>query len=593
MTSIEKLSLDLTLIRSIYRTGDFTPEEVIREIYRRIRANGEEEIWLWLRPEEESAALARERGDRLDLPMAAIPFAVSDNIHAAGIPTTAGCAEYRHVPTESAKVVTLIEAAGGILIGKTVMEPFGVGLCGANAPGGPRRSVFHKPCVSGGPSSGAALAVAKSLVSFALGTDTTGAGQIVAAFNHLVAVKPTQGIVSLQGVIPGCQSLDAATIFTNCVSDAAAILDTIVAEDPGYAWSRPSQTPMRFARPIRYGVPRNGQLDFHGDRDSEIVYLRALERLEGLGCQRVEVDLTPFLEAAELADSDVWAAERFAAIGKFIESAPDAVAPAVSDKILKGRSISGVDVFEVNHRLEALRKASAESWTQMDLLVLPTAPTIATPKEALENPGQTQAKLGACTAFINVFDLAAVSIPVGYREDGISFGLSLIVPAFCDWELCRLAKLVSGEALSIKTQTPPQHAVQSDILFAVTGTHMSGGTMNQALTSRRATFREAVETAPDYALYVLDTTPPKPGLINVGPMMGVAIEAELWSLSPEAFASLVSETPPPICVGNVRLKDGRVVKGFLCEEHATRKAAPISAFGGWRGYLESVELIGT
>lgn len=585
MTSIEKLSLDLALIRSVYRTGDFTPAEVIREIYRRIHAHTGPSVWMWLRDEDSAIAEAEKFAERLDLPLAGVPFAVSDNIDAAGIPTTAGCPAYAYIPEASATVMRLIEAAGGILIGKTVMDQLGVGISGVDTTHGPLRSMYHQDCIAGGPSAGAALAVASGWVSFAIGTDSSGAGQAPAAYNHLVSINPTHGIVSTRGFVPGCRSLDCANIFANCVSDAAGVLDILVSEDPGDPWSRTSRCPARFARPFRFGIPRVDQRKFNADLETEVCYLRAIERLEGLGGIAVEIDFEPFSETCGLARCNAWAAERFGAVGEFVEANPDQVLPSVAKFILSGKSVNAVEVFRATYKQELLRKRTFDVWEKIDVLVVPTVPTIVSPSNAMTQPDVVREMLGSTSGFVNLLDLTSVAVPVGFRTDGIPFGLSLIAPAFCDWELCRLAKLVAGETLSIKSYKPSAHADQSDILLVVTGTHMAGGRLNHELISRRATFRESVETAPDYALYALDEEPPRPGLINVGSMMGVSIEAEIWALSPEAFASLVANISPPMCVGNVRIKDGRLIKGFLCEEYATRKASPISAFGGWRGFL--------
>lgn len=587
MTSIEKLSLDLALIRSVYRTGDFTPAEVIREVYRRIRTHDKDSdsIWVWLRDEEDSINRAREIAERLDLPLAGVPFALSDNIDAAGIPTTAGCPQFAYVPEESATVVRLLEAAGAILIGKTCLDQFGVGLSGLHGGIDTRHSAYSKDCIPGGPASGAALAVADGMVSFALGTDMSGAGQVSAAYNHLVAIKPTHGIVSTKGFVPGCRSLDCASVFASCVSDAASVLDVLVVEDPGDPWSRVARSPVRFARPFRFGVPSAEYLDFNSDLDSEICFLRAIERLEGLGGVRIEIDFSPFQEASELADCGAWAAERFGEVGEFVETHRASIDPAVAQVILNGKSVNAVEVFRATYQQEALRKRTTEIWNGIDALVVPTTPTTFQPDYASQNSKEVHSILRKYTGFINLFDLASVTVPTGFRTDNIPFSISLIAPAFYDWELCRLAKMIAGETLSVRNQKNILHDEQSDILLVVTGTHMTGGTMNHELISRRATFHETVETAPDYALYALDTEPRKPGLISMGPMMGVSIEAEIWALAPEAFGNLVANIVPPMCVGNVRLKDGRHVKGFLCEEYATRKATPISAFGGWRGFL--------
>ncbi|MFY8215104.1 MAG: allophanate hydrolase [Chthoniobacterales bacterium] len=519
MTSIEKLSLDLLLIRSVYRTGDFTPTEVIQEVYRRIRASSGSSVWLWLREEADCLAYAEKVAERLDLPLAGVPFAVTDNIDAMGIPTTAGCQAFAYIPKESATVVRLIEAAGGILIGKTVVDQFAVGLAGVDTAGGHYHSVYGNNCIAGGPGTGAALAVASGFASFAIGTDTTGAGQSPAAYNHLVSIKPTQGIVSTKGFVPGCRSLDCASIFASCVSDAASVLDVIVAEDPEDPWSRAARAHTRFACPFVFGVPKVEQREFNADLESEICYLRAIEHLEALGGRAVEIDFAPFRESSVLAESGAWAAERFHAVGGFVEAHTDAVEPAVARSILSGKLINAADVFQATYQREILKKMTTGVWEKIDLLVMPTAPTKLSPADARQRPDAVRASLSSCSGFVNLLDLASISVPMGFRTDGIPFGLSLIAPAFSDWELCRIAKTVTGETLSIKTPKKPSHADASDILLVVTGTHMMGGSMNHELLSRRATFRESVETAPDYALYALEGEPPRPGLINVGSMI--------------------------------------------------------------------------
>jgi len=589
MTSIEKLSLDLSLIRSVYRTGDFTPKEVIQEIYRRIQAASEPSVWQWLREESASIARAEEVAEHLDLPLAGVPFAVTDMIDAADIPTTAGCPAFARVPSESARVVKLLEAAGGILIGKTIVEQFGDGLSGTETSGGQHHSAYSDSCIAGGPSTGAALAVASGFVSFAIGTDPTGAGQSAAAYNHLVSINPTRGLISTRGFVPGRRSLDCASIFSTSVTDVVSVLDVLAGEDPDDPWSRASRPVKRFARSFRFGVPKPDQREFNADLESDVCYLRAIERLEALGGIAVEIDLEPFRAASLLALSDSWAAEQFEAVGDFIEAHLDAVDPTVAARILKGKSLNAIEVFRTRHQQEILRKMTADVWNRIDALVVPTVPTIFSPEEARANPDALRASLAAYTGCAGLLDLVSISVPVGYRTDGIPFGLSLMAPAFNDCEVCRLGKMVAGETLSAKIQKLSHSGDMSDIPLVVTGTHMAGGTMHHELLSRRATFVGSVETAPDYALYALEGEPRRPGLINVGTMMGVSIEAEVWALAPEAFASLVASISAPMCVGNVRLKDGQIIKGFLCEEHATRKATPISAFGGWRGFLASEE----
>jgi allophanate hydrolase len=107
------------------------------------------------------------------------------------------------------------------------------------------------------------------------------------------------------------------------------------------------------------------------------------------------------------------------------------------------------------------------------------------------------------------------------------------------------------------------------------------------LTGRGAKLIETTTTAPDYRLYALpETDPRKPGLIRTEPGAGASITVEIWELSYDAFGSFVVDVPPPLAIGTLRLRDGRFVKGFLCESVAVQYAEDISHFGGWRKYLQ-------
>ena len=92
-------------------------------------------------------------------------------------------------------------------------------------------------------------------------------------------------------------------------------------------------------------------------------------------------------------------------------------------------------------------------------------------------------------------------------------------------------------------------------------------------------------TAPDYKLYALDTTPPKPGMLRVDAAAGSAIKLELWALSAASFGKFVAAIPPPLSIGTIRLADGRGIKGFIVEPAAIAGARDISAFGGWRAFV--------
>ncbi|HVE16560.1 MAG TPA: allophanate hydrolase [Chthoniobacterales bacterium] len=589
MIDLRKLTLEISLLRSGYRSGDFTPAEVIREIYRRIKERGEDHVWIHLRPETEVIAQAEAAASRLDLPLAGIPCAVKDNIDVAGLPTTAGCPAYASTPEVSASVVQALEDAGAIILGKTNMDQFATGLVGVRSPYGACASVYHPEFISGGSSSGSAVAVAAGLASFSLGTDTAGSGRVPAAFNNLVGLKPSRGIISTTGVVPACRSLDCVSIFAQNVEDAEKVLDLVVHEDHSDPYSRPFADRPVFSRPFRFGVPLPGQLDFCGDETAADLYGKAVARLIDLGGLPTAVDLTPFQKAASLLYDGPWVAERYAAVGKFIEAHEKDCDPTVAKIIQSGSKISASDTFDAIYKLEALRQQTAPLWKGIDFLLLPTTPTAYRIEDVIKDPVKLNSNLGLYTNFVNLLDLSALAVPAGFRPDGVPLGVTFIAPAFADFELCLIGRQFLGQMPS-PTERRQRKALEragGRIELAVVGAHLTGLPLNHQLLDRGAIYIETIETSPDYALFDLaGFNPPRPGLVCIGDNRGVAIETEIWSLSERAFGSFVAAVPPPMAIGNVRLKDGRRVKGFLCENYATHGAEPISAFGGWRNYLD-------
>jgi allophanate hydrolase len=266
-------SLELGALRAAYEQGDTSPSAVIGEVYRRIEARGRTPIWIDLVPEKNArrylAAAEARREQGAKLPLFGIPFAIKDNIDLEGLPTTAACPAYGHRPRESATAVRRLIDAGAVPIGKTNLDQFATGLVGVRSPHGPCLGAFDERYVSGGSSSGSALAVAHGLVSFSLGTDTAGSGRVPAAFNNLVGLKPTRGLVSTAGVVPACRSLDCVSVFTGSVPDAAAVLEVLAVLDPGDPFSR-ERPPAPAGGVTRVGVPDS--LDFPENAGYERLY---------------------------------------------------------------------------------------------------------------------------------------------------------------------------------------------------------------------------------------------------------------------------------------------------------------------------------
>ncbi len=591
-----------------YANASTTPQQIVASLYDRLDAAPLQPVWIALIPREQalSRAAALENQDRTKLLLYGIPFAVKDNIDVAGLPTTAACPAFAYTPAASATVVQKLEAAGAILIGKTNMDQFATGLVGTRSPFGAPSSVFSPDHISGGSSSGSAVAVASGLVVFALGTDTAGSGRVPAMFNNLVGLKPTRGLISTHGVVPACRTLDCVSIFAQTNADAALVLASASGFDPADSYSRTpalgvGASPWAAASTFRFGVPTPTALEFFGDPNNPTLFQSAVDALQSLGGQPVEFDLAPFLAAARLLYGGPWVAERCASIQPFFLAHQADMDPVVASILAGAGKYSAADVFGALYQLEALRRETAAAWASFDLMLLPTAPRTFTHAEIAEQPIARNSQLGHYTNFVNLLDLAAVAVPAGMRpvspsEPALPFGVSLIGQPFTETALLTLAdklhrKLnttLGGSPRLLAEAAPlPAPAVPTGcLLMVVVGAHLTGQPLNGQLTQRGGRLLRTTRTAPDYKLYALaNTTPPKPGLVRVPGFPGPGIEVELWALPADTVGSFVEGVPPPLSIGKLQLEDGSLAMGFLVEPAGTEGALEITHLGGWRAHL--------
>jgi allophanate hydrolase len=438
-------------LRQRFVAGGLTAAALIAEVVARIAAAGDDKVWIARAPEAallaRAAALDRRAGREPDLlarlPLFGIPFAVKDNIDVAGLETTAACPAFAYRPAVSAPVVARLEEAGAILVGKTNMDQFATGLVGCRSPHGVPRNPFDPRFIPGGSSSGSAVAVASGLVSFALGTDTAGSGRVPAAFNNIIGLKPSRGRLSMRGVVPACRSIDCVSIFALSCEDAARILEACAGYDAADPFSRrlPAEAKVIEA-PFRFAVPPAAALEFYGDSQSPNLFAAAAAALEAIGGLRIEADFAPFRAAGALLYDGPWVAERLIAVEALIARQPEALLPVTRRIIAGGKDYAATDAFKAGYRLAMLRREAEALWDRADALLLPTAPAIYTVAEIEAEPFALNARLGHYTNFVNLFDLAAVALPAGFRADGLPFGVSLIAPQGGDRALLSLgAKL--------------------------------------------------------------------------------------------------------------------------------------------------------
>lgn len=569
-------------------SGEASAVSVAQDALARIEAYDavQPQIWISRFDAEAILAAANTVDQRLAageaLPLAGVPFAVKDNIDVAGLETTAACPAFAFTPETNAPVVQRLIEAGAICFGKTNLDQFATGLVGTRSPYGIPANAYNRSFVSGGSSSGSAVAVAAGLVGFALGTDTAGSGRVPAAFNHLVGMKPTKGRWSTSGLVPACRTLDCITVFTDGIEDAR-LVDTVVAGfDPTDPYSRPLENCS--LSPKRIGVPRSDQRVFFGDGQSEFLYDKALEALSK-SVELVEIDIEPLNEAAALLYSGPWVAERTAAIETLLMEQPEAIDSTVREVVEPGKDISAVEAFRGTYRLAELKRQSDQMWDDLDLLAFPTTGTTYRIRELAEEPVALNSHFGKYTNFVNLLDMAALAIPAGAREDATGFGITLIGPAHSDHALLDAAH---SYMMAADLPAPPPLDLEGrmdTVKLAVVGAHLKDMPLHWQLTSRDAAFVGAFETAPNYRLYAMaDSVPPKPALVHSED--GAAIKVEVYELGMAEFGSFTAEVPAPLAIGTVTLADGSSVKGFVAEPRATVGAEDITALGGWRAYID-------
>jgi allophanate hydrolase len=543
----------------------------VRAAYARIEAVDRPEIWIDLRPQDEVEAEAHALAARVaageHLPLAGRLLAAKGNIDVAGLPTTAGCPAYAYHPEADAPAVARLRAAGAIVLGTTNLDQFATGLVGTRSPHGAVRNAHDPARISGGSSSGSAVAVALGIVDLALGTDTAGSGRVPAAFNGIVGLKPTRGLVPTAGVVPACASLDCVTVFARTLPEAEQALS--------FMTSPPDRDlpplPQRKPGPWRVAVPPRDQLGELDEGWAE-AYEAAVEQLITAGASIRPLDLAPFTEAAAMLYEGAFVAERYTAVGSFVDKLTSeggaGLDPTVAGIIIRARDIPAHQLYADQDRLAALRVRAEAELADADALLLPTTQGHPTLAEVAADPLGANARLGRFTNSTNLFDLAAVAVPAG-EVTGLPFGVMLIGPAFTDERLTRIAALL-----------------QPETRLAVVGAHLSGQPLNPQLLALGARLDRTTTTAPVYRLHALRTTPPKPGLEHVGEG-GAAVEAEVWRLPAAGLGRLLAVLPRPMTLGSVQLADGSTVPGFLCEPSALKDAEDITPYGSWRSYVNT------
>jgi allophanate hydrolase len=598
------VDLSIAALRSAYAEGSLIPQTLMANIRAYASEYQAHNIWIHLLSEDEQANYLSALADKdpASYPLWGIPFAVKDNIDLAGITTTAGCKEFAYKPSQSAHVVQQLIDAGAIPVGKTNLDQFATGLNGTRSPWGACKNSFNAEYISGGSSSGSAVSVALGLASFSLGTDTAGSGRVPACFNNLIGLKPSRGLLSNSGLVPACRSLDCITIFANGTDDANSVLSIAEGFDSNDAYSRANpylnqsrQYGVR-AGSLKVGIIPAAQLNFFNDDAYALAYQATLEQLEQEGFEFVEIDYAPFAEAAKLLYEGPWVAERYLATQPLIDENPEAIFPVVRDIIAKGNEPKATDLFRAEYRLNALKKICDQQLAAVDCLLTPTAGTCFTIEEMLEEPILRNSQLGYYTNFMNLLDMAAIAVPTQMTDQGLPFGITLVGPTFSDRALLSIANRIHTSAnLPMGASTQPLAASSAPAIGAsdridvlVCGAHLEGLPLNWQLKERGAVLKSKTLTAAVYRMYALAGGPPfRPGLI-LDEDQGQAIKVEIWSIPADQFGSFVNGIPSPLGIGKIRVADGSVVSGFICESFGLAGAKEITEYRGWKSYMKEI-----
>ncbi len=597
--------MNIESLRQAFKDQQLTPEPFIKECLKTIRDDTQtSNAWIYILSDEEIEEYLTALKDKNvdDCPLWGIPFAIKDNIDLMGVPTTAACPEFAYVPKQHAFAVEQLIEAGAIPLGKTNLDQFATGLVGTRSPHGPVCNAFDKDYISGGSSSGSAYAVAKGHVSFSLGTDTAGSGRVPAGFNNIIGSKLSKGLISCSGVVPACRSLDCVTVFSLCPADAKIIAQVAAKYDEDDCYARKASFEKGLTRAsFKVGVPTASQLEFFGHEEYPQLFQQACEQIQKAGGELVEVDLQAFIDAATLLYQGPWVAERYHAVGQFIQdnSHLESLDPSVAKIISGGANGSAVDAFSGFYQIQAFKKVADSVLCTVDCIVVPTAGQHYTIAQLQEKPIERNSHLGYYTNFMNLLDYCALAIPAGFTSKSLPFGITLFAPAMHDQMLLDIALKylnvkqwgmgVSSKEMPIAAE-PATNKSKGYIEVAVCGAHLKEMPLNWQLVERNAKFVESTTTASCYQFYALAGGPPaRPGVIRCDKNQGAAISVEVWAVPEENFGSFVAGIPAPLGIGKIELADGRWVSGFICEPYGIEGADDITELADWRKHIEQME----
>ncbi len=568
--------LTISSLKKMYKDDVITPREVIAEIID--KASKYEDYNIFVIPPSFDFVndyLKNLDGMNRNLPLYGIPFVIKDNIDLENKVTTAGCEDFGYVAKSDAQIVKRLIEAGAIPIGKTTLDQFATGLVGTRTPYGAVKNSLNKELIAGGSSSGSAVAVSLGIAAFALGTDTAGSGRVPAMLNGIIGFKPSLGAWEKQGIVPACESIDTATVFTNLIDDAITIDKILRKYNKDDKWSK--HVSINFEKNVNELLIPEEDLVFFGkfSEDFKASYHKTIECIRLNGMQLKEIDYTIFKKSAKLLYDGPFVSERTSAVGDFIMNNPDSVLEVTRNIILSGnaKECTATQLFNALHMIEEYKK-QAKHLLENKILMLPTAGGTYSIEEVNNDPINTNSNMGLYTNHCNLLDLCAIAIPCGTTENNLPFGVTLFSRS-------------GNEGLLFNTARKIMSVFENTVKVAVFGLHMRGFPLEKQMIECGAKFVEETKTNSCYKMYAIDDGLLRPGVIK-SEKHGTRLDVETWEMPVSMLGELLVKIEAPLGLGTIELNDQTNCIGFICEGIVVNDYVDISEFGGWRNYVDGL-----
>ena len=432
--------LTISELSELIRTKQVSPVEVTNLMLQRIeRLNPTLNAYITVTPDLAMTA-AREAEAEIQRgswrgPLHGVPIGVKDLFDTAGVKTTAASDLFKdRISNQDAEVVRKLKAAGAVLLGKHNMHEFAYGCSSTVSAFGPVRNPWNLEYSAGGSSGGTAAAVAAGLCFGGLGSDTGGSIREPAGYCGIVGLKPTYGLVSVDGVIPLARSLDHVGPMTRSVEDAAIMLRAIATYDE------------RSISKLRVGIPR---VFYFESLDSEIEAATndAIIALTKLVSSVEEVTTVP---TNDIASRTLIGFEAYSVHADAVAKTPERYQPPTLTLLRAGAQISETDGLRAQQEVVHLRQEILKTFESVDLIITPTVPipppTIAAFDAAYSNPAApaTVSDIRRLplrnTAPFNKYSIPTISIPCGFTRDGLPIGLQISGPPGGEATVLQLAQ---------------------------------------------------------------------------------------------------------------------------------------------------------